>query len=132
MAKNLNYKKARAIKDSQKRVEDMRSGGSGSLRSSIFNRQDEALTKEAIAEFKDSFWSNGGKCDIIGGNLAGSNGKKHVCCAYLQIPDKVPMGGGVDALLSKVDYDKNKKIFKAYYRPKNGKWGQSKNVDEEV
>ena len=132
MAKNLNLKKLVAIKDSKKRrVEDMRSGGSGSLRSSIFNRTDEALTEEAIKDFEKSFWENGGKCEVSGGNLKGSNGKKKVCGITLQIPDKVPMGGGVDALLAKVDYDKNTLTFKAYYRPKNGKWGQAKSVSKE-
>lgn len=133
MAKNLNYKKARAIKDSQRqqRVEDMRSGGSGSLRSSIFNRTDEALTQETIDTFYDNF-ADLNKTDIKGGNLSGSNGKKKVIMYYTQIPDKVPLGNGVDALLAKVDYDKDKKVFKALYRPKNGKWGQAKTVDEDV
>jgi hypothetical protein len=116
----------------QQRVEDfIRSGGSGSLRSSIFNRQDEALTKETIETFYDNF-ADLQKADVKGGNLEGSNGKKKVIVFYTQIPDKVPLGNGVDALLAKVDYDRSKKIFKAMYRPKNGKWGQAQSVDETV
>lgn len=131
MAKNLNYKKARAIKDSQKRIEDMRSGGSGSLRSSLFNRSDEALPQETIDLFEKNFWESGGECKVGGGDLKGSNGKKRVCGITLKIPDKVPLGNNVEALLAKVDYDKNEKIFKAYYRPKNGKWGQVQSVNKE-
>lgn len=123
MAKNLNLKKLKAIKDS-KRIEDMRSGGSGSLRSSIFNRTDEALPDETIKEFEQKFWAQGGECKIGGGDLKGSNGKKRVCGVTLKIPEKVTLNNNVDALLAKVDYDKNNKIFKAYYRPKNGRWGQ--------
>lgn len=54
MAKNFNYKKLKAIKDSR-RVNDMRSGGSGSLRSSLFNRTDEAITEDDIKTFKQNF-----------------------------------------------------------------------------
>lgn len=130
MAKNLNLKELKAIKDS-KRIEDMRSGGSGSLRSSIFNRQDEALPPETIKEFEQKFWAQGGKIDVGGGDLKGSDGKKHVCGVVLKIPEKVTLNNNVDALLAKVDYDKNNKIFKAYYRPKNGRWGQVKNAGTE-
>lgn len=122
------------ISDSQRRrVQDkeLRSGGSGSLRSSIFNRTDEALTKEAIQNFSDVFVKEM-DMDVKGGNLKGTNGKKKVCKFYVTIPDKVPMGGGVDALLAKVDYDKDSHTFTAYYRPKNGKWGQAESVNEEV
>lgn len=122
------------ISDSQrKRVQDKRlsSGGSGSMRSSIFNRTDEALTKETIQKFYDGFVKVM-KTDIKGGNLKGTNGKKKVCKFYVTIPDKVSLGGNVDALLAKVDYDKNEHTFTAYYRPKNGKWGQAESVDEEV
>lgn len=122
------------ISDSQmKRVQDktLRSGGSGSLRSSIFNRTDEALTKEAIKQFSDVFVKEM-DMDVTGGNLQGTNGKKKVCKFYVTIPDKVPMGNKVDALLAKVDYDKNNHTFTAYYRPKNGRWGQAETVDQEV
>lgn len=128
--KNLNYKKLKAIKDS-KRIEDMRSGGSGSLRSSIFNRSDEALPQETIDKFEEQFWKSGGECKVGGGNLPGSNGKKRVCGISLKIPEKVTLDNNVDALLAKVDYDKNTKTFKAYYRPNNGKWGQVQSVTNE-
>ncbi len=135
MAKNFNYKKLKAVSDSRKqRVSDMRSGGSGSLRSSLFNRTDEALPDETIEAFRKEFWNivdGNGYLKVGGGNLKGGNGKKHVCGVKLTLPDKVGIGGNVDALLAKVDYDKNTRTFVAYYRPKNGKWGQSKNVDEE-
>lgn len=133
MAKNLNIKKLTAIRDSRKRVEDMRSGGSGSLRSSLFNRQDEALTQDTIDTFEKNIWNaveNGQLLKIGGGKLPKDN-KKNVCGVVLNLPDKVNIGGGVDALLADVSYDKSKRTFKAYYRPKNGKWGQSKNVDNE-
>ena len=125
---NLNKLMNKSKITDSKRIEDMRSGGSGSLRSSIFNRQDEALTKETIALFKKKFAAMK-PLTIEGGNLEGTDGKKHVCGCKLKLPDKVSIGGGVDALLAKVDYDKNTRTFKAYYRPKNGKWGQAENVN---
>lgn len=123
MAKNLNYKKARAIKDSQKRIEDMRSGGSGSLRSSLFSRTDETVTQDMVDEFYVNF-DDLRKEEIDGGDYD-EKGKKQVIWYKTQIPDKVQVGS-VEALLAKVDYDKEKHIFTALYRPKNGKWGQAK------
>ena len=123
MAKNLNYKKARAIKDSQKRVSDMRSGGSGSLRSSLFSRTDETVTDEMVEMFYDNF-ADQNKVEVDGGDYD-DKGKKQVIWYKTQIPDKVQVGTA-EALLAKVDYDKEKHIFTALYRPKNGKWGQSK------
>ena len=125
MAKNLNYRKSRAIKDSQRqqRVEDMRSGGSGSLRSSLFSRTDETVTDEMVEMFYDNF-ADQNKVEVDGGDYD-DKGKKQVIWYKTQIPDKVQVGT-VEALLAKVDYDKEKHIFTALYRPKNGKWGQSK------
>lgn len=123
MAKNLNYKKARAIKDSQKRVNDMRSGGSGSLRSSLFSRTDETVTQDMVDEFYVNF-DDLRKEEIDGGDYD-EKGKKQVIWYKTEIPDKVQVGS-VEALLAAVDYDKEYHIFKALYRPKNGKWGQSK------
>lgn len=135
MAKNLNYKKARAIKDSQEqRIYDMRSGGKGSLRSSLFNRQDEALTKETIKKFKDEFWDmilDEKVVKVGGGNMPGSNGKKHVCGVIITLPEKVQIGNIEALLTNKLDYDKGTHTLKAYYRPENGKWGQAENVNED-
>ena len=126
MAKNFNYKKLMAVKDSRtQRVNDMRSGGSGSLRSSLFSRQDEAVTEEIVEEFYDSF-AGLAKEDVDGGDLA-KNDKKQVCWYTIKLPDRVPVGN-VDAYLAKVDYDKNERQFVAYYRPKNGKWSQAKST----
>lgn len=124
MAKNFNYKKLKAVSDSQKqRVSDMRSGGSGSLRSSIFSRIDETVTDDMVDMFLDNFAPQN-KVEVDGGDYDDS-GKKQVIWYKTQIPDKVQVGN-VEALLAKVDYDKDKHIFTALYRPKNGKWGQSK------
>lgn len=109
------------LADSRQRVEDMRSGGSGNLRSSIFNRTDEVVTKAIVDEFFNNF-ADEAKEDVDGGDLD-NDGKKQVCWYTITLPDKVPVGK-VEALLAKVDYDKNERRFTAYYRPKNGKWGQ--------
>lgn len=111
------------LADSRQRVEDMRSGGSGNLRSSIFNRTDEVITEAIVEEFYDSFAElTNPTIDVDGGDLD-NDGKKQVCWYTIVLPDKVPVGK-VEALLAKVDYDKNERRFTAYYRPKNGKWGQ--------
>lgn len=119
--KQITTKKKLA--DSRQRVEDMRSGGSGNLRSSIFNRTDEVITEAIVEEFYDSFAElTNPTIDVDGGDLD-DDGKKQVCWYTIKLPDKVPVGK-VEALLAKVDYDKNERRFTAYYRPKNGRWGQ--------
>ena len=106
------------IEDAQ-RVEDfLRSGGSGSLRSSLFNRQDEALTDDIEKVFINNF-----KKQRKEGLEGGAIGNKQVMQFYVTIPDKVSIGN-TDALLAKVNYNKDSKTFSALYRPKNGKWGQ--------
>jgi len=117
----MNLKKIstnKRIEDAQ-RIEDfLRSGGSGSLRSSLFNRQDEALTDEIQKVFTNSF-KKAKKEGLEGGAI----GNKQVMQFYVTIPDKVSIGN-TDALLAKVNYNKDTKTFNALYRPKNGKWGQ--------
>lgn len=110
----------------QQRVEDfIRSGGEGNLRHSLFGRTDEVVTEEIVNEFYDSFAKLTNKTiDVDGGDL-GDDASKQVCWYTIVLPDKVPVGS-IDALLAKVDYDKNERRFTAYYRPKNGKWGQGK------
>ena len=126
-ARKLCLPAKKRVSDSNiERVEDfIRSGGSGSLRSSIFNRTDEVVTDEIVDEFYDNFADlTKGKIDVDGGDLD-NDGKKQVCWYTIELPDKVPVGS-IEALLAKVDYDKNERRFTAYYRPKNGKWGQGK------
>lgn len=129
MAKNFNYKKLKAVSDSRKqRVSDMRSGGSGSLRSSLFNRTDEAITEDDIKTFKQNFGDTA-DFQIDGGEWKDTG--KQVMQVTLTIPDKVSINH-VEALLAKVDYDKNKKEFTALYRPKNGKWSQAQGTGRKL
>lgn len=130
----MNIKQSLAqkkVQDTNKeRVEDfMRSGGSGSLRSSLFNRTDEVITNEMVETFTEQF-KEGMEMDVKGGESEDYKGKQ-VMMFYVEIPDSVPVGK-VEALLAKVDYDKEKHIFKALYRPKNGKWGQAQATGEKI
>lgn len=126
----MNLKKMTRMSDSRRRVEDMRSGGSGSLRSSIFNRSDEVITDEMVEEFYDNF-ADLYEEDIDGGPLEGSDGKKQVMKFFVEIPDVVPVGS-VEARLAKVNYNKEKHLFEALYRPKNGRWGQGKSTGRSI
>lgn len=107
----------------RRRVEDFtRSGGSGSLRSSLFNRQDEVITDEMVDAFTKQFKEDM-EMDVDGGQWEDTG--KEVMQFSVTIPDVVTVGK-VEARLAKVDYNKNTKTFWALYRPKNGKWGQAK------
>ena len=108
----------------QQRVEDfMRSGGSGSLRSSLFGRKDEVVTEEMEKEFKNIL-----EDAFLDEKIWGVNGteynNKQVMEYWVKFPDSVTIGK-VDALLAKVDYNRNEHVFTALYRPKDGKWGQA-------
>lgn len=117
----MNLKKEfKRIEDSQ-RVQDMKSGGSGSLRSSLFNRTDEVITDEMVTEFQKQFDYQWG---IDGGEWE-KNPKKQVMQFFIQIPKEVALGE-VKALLADVNYNKDNQTFEALYRPKDGKWGQAK------
>jgi hypothetical protein len=108
----------------QQRVEDfMRSGGSGNLRTSLFGRKDEVVTTEMEKEFKETIIDA-----LLDEEIWGVNGQeyknKQVMEFYVKFPDAVTVGK-VDALLAKVDYNKETHVFTALYRPKDGKWGQA-------
>ena len=127
----MNIKKSLAQKKirDNKRIEDfMRSGGSGSMRNSLFSRKDETVTEDMVKTFQANLEQAGWKADVEGGDW-GDN--KQVIQIWMELPDKVPVGK-VDALLSKVDYDKGERRFYALYRPKNGKWGQAEGTGKQL
>ncbi len=117
----MNLKKEFKRLEDSRRVQDMKSGGAGSLRSSIFNRTDEAITDEIVKEFESKFDYEWG---IDGGEWE-KNPKKQVMQFFIQIPKEVELGQ-VKALLADVNYNKENQTFEALYRPKDGKWGQAK------
>lgn len=130
-AERLRLSAKRCMSDSQ-RVADMRSGGSGSLRSSLFGRKDEVVTQEMEDDFREQVEDMILDYDIWDINATEYKGKQ-VMEFYVQFPDKVSMGGGkVDALLAKVDYNKDTRTFTALYRPKDGKWGQANATGKKI
>lgn len=124
---NLKDLSTKARVADNQRIEDfMRSGGSGSMRNSLFGRKDEAVTDEIVKEFDKNFNYD---MAIEGGKWKDTN--KEVIQFYVEIPDIVPVGS-IEARLAKVDYNKDTHTFWALYRPKNGKWSQAKSTGKTI